>query len=66
MTSMADDPTIRTWIISRIREALDQANLARALAEDIDDHVLAAATRWLAEDLEAFARRFATRLQHLR
>jgi hypothetical protein len=66
MTSMADDTAIRTWIISRIREALDQADLARALADDIDDHVLAAATRWLAEDLEAFARRFTARLQHLR
>ena len=66
MNSMADDPTMRTWIINRIREALDQADLARALANDIYDHVLAAATRRLAGDLEAFARRFATRLQHLR
>jgi hypothetical protein len=65
MNSMADDPTVRTWINNRIREALEQADLARALADDIDDHVLAAATRRLAEDLEAFAQRFATRLQHL-
>jgi hypothetical protein len=65
MNSMADS-TIRTWVVNRIREALDQADLAHALADDIDDHVLAAATRRLAEDLEAFACTFATRLQHLR
>jgi hypothetical protein len=62
MTGKPDDDAIRSWIINRIQEARDQADLARALAEDIDDQVLAAATRRLAEDLEAFARRFATRL----
>jgi hypothetical protein len=66
MNSMADDLTMRPWIINRINEALDQAALARAVADDIDDHALAAATLRLAEDLEAFARRFATRLQHVR
>ena len=66
MKGMTDDATLRPWIIDRIREALDQADLARALADDIEDHMLAAATRRLAEDLEAFAQRFAARLQHLR
>jgi hypothetical protein len=66
MHSMTDDLTMRPWIINRINEALDQAGLARAVADDIDDHALAAATLRLAEDLEAFARRFATRLQHVR
>jgi hypothetical protein len=66
MNNKAEDATIRTWVVNRIQEALDQADLAYALADDIDDHVLAAATRRLAEDLEAFAGKFANRLQHLR
>jgi hypothetical protein len=55
MNIIADDPTIRAWINNRIREALDQADLAGALADDLDDHVLAAATRRLSEDLPQLA-----------
>jgi len=59
---MANDLTMRPWIRDRILEALTQADLARAAAADLDDHVLTAAVTRLAEDLEAFARRFAARL----
>jgi hypothetical protein len=59
---MSDDRTMRTWIMDRILEALHQADLARATASDLDDHVLLSATIQLAEDLEAFARSLAARL----
>jgi hypothetical protein len=59
---MNDDGTMRPWIMDRILEALQQADLARATASDLDDHVLLGATLQLADDLEAFARSFAARL----
>jgi hypothetical protein len=62
---MSDDGALRSWIMNRILEALDQADLARAAASDLDDHALLGATLKLAEDLEAFARSFATRLTEL-
>jgi hypothetical protein len=45
---------MRPWIVSRIHEALHEARLARAAADDLDDHVLVRATLRLAEELEAF------------
>ena len=59
---MSDPDTMRLWIMDRILEALHQADLARATASDLDDHILLSATVQLAEDLEAFARSFAARL----
>jgi hypothetical protein len=51
--------------MDRILEALDQADLARATASDLDDHILLSATIQLAEDLEAFARSLAARLTEI-
>ena len=51
--------------MSRICEALDQADVARATVNDLDDHVLVGATIQLAEDLEAFALSLAGRLSEL-
>jgi hypothetical protein len=62
---MRDDGALRSWIMNRILEALDQADLARAAASDLDDHALLGATIKLAEDLEAFARSFAARLTEM-
>jgi hypothetical protein len=62
---MSDDGTMRSWIMDRILEALTQADLARATASDLDDHVLLSATIQLAEDLEAFARSFGARLAEI-
>jgi len=50
------DEGMQSWIMDRILEALDQADLARAMASDLDDHILVSATIQLAEDLESFAR----------
>jgi hypothetical protein len=62
---MSDDVTMRPWIRERICEALDQANLARLVASDLDDHALISATIRLAEDLEAFAISLAARLSEI-
>jgi hypothetical protein len=62
---MRDDGTMRSWIMDRIREALDQAHFARAIASDLDDHILLTATIRLAEDLEAFALSLAARLSEI-
>ncbi len=62
---MGDDGAMRSWIMDRILEALDQADFARATASDLDDHVLLSATIRLAEDLEAFARSLGTRLTEI-
>jgi hypothetical protein len=62
---MSDHDTMRSWIMDRILEALDQADLARATASDLDDHILVSATIQLAEDLEAFARSLAARLTEI-
>jgi hypothetical protein len=51
--------------MDRILEALDQADLARATASGLDDHILLSATIQLAEDLEAFARSLAARLTEI-
>ena len=64
MNGMSDGAT-ESWIMSRICEALDQADFTRATAKDVDDHVLAGATIRLAEDLEAFALSLAGRLAEL-
>jgi hypothetical protein len=64
MDGMSDSAT-EYWVMSRICEALDQADLARATASDIDDHVLVGATLRLAEDLETFALSLAGRLSEL-
>ena len=64
MNGMSDAAT-ESWVMSRICEALDQADLARATASDIDDHVLVGATLRLAEDLETFALCLAGRLSEL-
>jgi hypothetical protein len=53
------------WISSRICEALDQADLARAIASDLEDHALLRATVQLAEDLESFAVSLAARLAEI-
>jgi len=63
---MSDDGRLRSWIMDRILEALDQADLARATASDLDDHVVLNATIKLAEDLEAFARSLGARLTEIR
>ena len=55
----------QSWIMSRICAALDQADVARAAVNDLDDHVLVGATIQLAEDLEAFALSLAGRLSEL-
>jgi hypothetical protein len=55
----------QSWIMSRICAALDQADVARATANDLDDQVLVGATIQLAEDLEAFALTLAGRLSEL-
>lgn len=60
MANETDD--LRPWIVDRIHEALHQANMARAAAEDLDDQVLVQATLRLAEALEAFALSYADRL----
>ena len=62
---MSDDGAMRSWITARILEALDQADLARATASDLDDHILLSATIQLAEDLEAFARSLGARLAEI-
>ncbi len=62
MTGMTHDGAMRRWIANQIIEAHELAAMARATAVDLDDHVLAAATEQLADDLEAFARRFGARL----
>jgi len=62
---MSDEGTMRPWIMDRILEALHQADLARAIASDLDDHVLLSATIQLAEDLEAFARSLGARLTEI-
>jgi hypothetical protein len=59
------DEGMQSWIMDRILEALDQADLARAMASDLDDHILVSATIQLAEDLESFARRFGARLAEI-
>jgi hypothetical protein len=65
MSGMSDDSGLQSWIMDRILEALDQADLARATANDLDDHILFSATIQLAEDLESFARRFGARLAEI-
>jgi hypothetical protein len=62
---MNDDATMRPWIMDRVLEALHQADLARATASDLDDHILLSATIKLAEDLETFARSLAARLPEI-
>jgi hypothetical protein len=62
---MSGDSGIGSWIRSRICEALDQANFARATASDLEDHALVRATVQLAEDLESFARSLAARLAEI-
>ena len=54
-------PTIRPWIVDRIHQALLEAHMARAAAEDLADQVLVQATLRLAEALEAFAVSYADR-----
>ena len=56
MSETVEDPTLRIWLINRIRDALDQADLARAAAADLDDHALTTAVVRLADDLEAAGR----------
>jgi hypothetical protein len=55
MSGMSGDSGMGPWISSRICEALDQADLARATASDLEDHALLRATVQLAEDLESIA-----------
>ena len=62
---MSDDSGLQSWIMDRILEALDQADLARATACDLDDHILLSATLQLAEDLESFARSLGARLAEI-
>jgi hypothetical protein len=62
---MNDAGTMRQWIVGRISEALDQADLTRTAASDLEDPALAGATLRLAEDLEAFAISLAGRLCEL-
>jgi hypothetical protein len=66
VTNGTIDGATASWIMSRICEALDQADVARATASNLDDHVLVSATIRLAEDLEAFALSLAGRLSELR
>ena len=65
MSGMSDDSGLQSWIMDRILEALDQADLARATACDLDDHILLSATIQLAEDLESFARSLGARLTEI-
>jgi hypothetical protein len=65
MRGMSDNGTMRSWIMDRILEALHQADLVRATASDLDDHILLSATIQLAEDLESFARSLAARLTEI-
>ena len=65
MSGMSDDSGLQSWIMDRILEALDQADLARATASDLDDHILVRATIQLAEDLESFARSLGARLAEI-
>ncbi len=65
MSGTTHDGAMRRWILNQIGEARDLAAMARATATDLDDHVLGAATEQLADDLEAFAHRFADRLADL-
>jgi len=65
MSGMSSDSGMGSWISSRICEALDQANLARAIASDLEDHALLRATVQLAEDLESFAVSLAARLAEI-
>jgi hypothetical protein len=62
---MSGDSGMGSWISSRICEALDQADLARATASDLEDHALLLATVQLAEDLESFAVSLAARLAEI-
>ena len=62
---MSGDSGMGPWISSRICEALDQANLARVVASDLEDHALVQATLQLAEDLESFALSLAARLAEI-
>lgn len=62
---MSDDGTMRSWIMDRILEALDQADLARATACDLEDAILLGAMIKLADDLEAFARSLGARLTEI-
>jgi hypothetical protein len=62
---MSDVGAMRPWITARICEALDQADLARLTASDLDDSALIGATIQLAEDLEAFALSLAARLSEI-
>jgi hypothetical protein len=62
---MTDNNALKQWIMNRICEALDQANLARAAASDLGDHALVRATVQLAEDLESFALSLAVRLAEM-
>lgn len=62
---MANHTTMRPWIVSRIHEALHEARLARAAADDLEDHVLVRATLRLAEELEAFAVSYTNRLAEI-
>jgi hypothetical protein len=65
VSGLNGDSGIGSWISSRICEALDQANLARAVASDLEDHALVRATVQLAEDLESFAISLAARLAEI-
>jgi len=65
MSGMSDDGGMQSWIMNRILEALDQADLARATASDLDDHILVGATIQLADDLESFARSLGARLAEI-
>jgi hypothetical protein len=65
MSGMGGDSGMGPWISSRICEALDQADLARATASDLEDHALLRATVQLAEDLESFALSLAARLAEI-
>jgi hypothetical protein len=65
MSGMSGDSGMGSWIRSRISEALDQADFARATASDLEDHALFRATVQLAEDLEAFALSLAARLAEI-
>ena len=57
-----DVAAVREWITERIYETRWLAEEARAAAYDIEDQAVLDATVQLANDLEAFAARLATRL----
>jgi hypothetical protein len=57
-----DVAAVREWIKERICETRWLADEARAAAYDIEDQAVLDATVQLANDLEAFAARLATRL----